>query len=83
MGLFKSGYEKDMDAVIKRLQMNLSNNYKDAAQDNLKEFESLFDRLVNEGKLKEKTKAQYEKTLDEYREKLKGYAHKDQKPYWT
>ncbi len=83
MGLFKSAYEKELDSVIKKLQMNLSNNYKDAAQENFKELQTLFERLVTEGKLKEKVKAQYEKTISEYAEKLKGYAHKDQKPYWT
>lgn len=83
MGLFKSAYEKELDSVIKKLQMNLSNNYKDAAQENFKELQTLFERLVTEGKLKEKVKAQYEKTIFEYAEKLKGYAHKDQKPYWT
>ena len=82
MGLFKSGCEKDMDAVIKRLEMNKSNNYKDAAQANLKEFEDLFEKYVSEGKLKGKAKEAYQKKLDEYRNDMKGYTHKDQKPYW-
>lgn len=83
MGLFKSSYEKELDAAIKKLEMNLSNNYKDAAQENFKDLEALFEKFTSECKLKDKTKAQYEKVLNEYREKLKGYAHKDQKPYWT
>ena len=51
MGLFKSKAEKELDSIIKRLNMNMSNNNKDNAQDDLKE-------------------------------KMKGYSHKDQKPYW-
>lgn len=29
MGLFKSKTEKELDAIIQRLNMNMSNNYKD------------------------------------------------------
>ncbi|MCR5847726.1 MAG: hypothetical protein K6G75_06365 [Lachnospiraceae bacterium] len=83
MGLFKSGYEKEMDEIIKRLEMNKSNNYKDAAQANLKEFEELFEKYCKEGKLKDKVKAQYGSKLEEYRKDMKGYTHKDQKPFWT
>ena len=56
MKLFRiqSKEEKQLDEIIGRLQMNLSNNYKDSAQ----------------------------AKLAVYAEKLKGYSHKDQKPYW-
>ncbi|MBO4311035.1 MAG: hypothetical protein J5856_08230 [Lachnospiraceae bacterium] len=83
MGLFKSRYEKEMDDIIKRLEMNMSNNYKDAAQSNLKEFEELFEKLDAEGLLKDKTKASYGEKLTAYKTKMQGYTHKDQKPYWT
>ena len=39
MGLFKSKAEKELDAIIGRLEMDMSNNYKDNAQDDLKDFE--------------------------------------------
>ena len=83
MGLFRSKAAAEMDRIILRIDMNMSNNYKDAAQENFKDLEALFEKFTSECKLKDKTKAQYEKVLNEYREKLKGYAHKDQKPYWT
>lgn len=83
MGLFKSRYEKDMDEAIKRLEMNMSNNYKDAAQSNLKEFEELFRKYCEEGVLKDKAKAAYGQKLTEYQTKMQGYTHKDQKPFWT
>ena len=47
MGLFKSKAEKELDSIIQKIDMNMSNSYKDNAQ-----------------------------------EKMKGYSHKDQKPYW-
>ena len=40
MGLFKSKAERELDTIIIRLQMNMSNNYKDNAQENLKELET-------------------------------------------
>ena len=83
MGLFKSRYEKDMDEAIKRLEMNMSNNYKDAAQSHFKEFEELFRKYCEEGVLKDKVKAAYGQKLTEYQTKMQGYTHKDQKPFWT
>ena len=82
MGLFKSREEKELDTIIQRLLMDMSNNYKDNAQDDLKELEKMMDDLVASGKLKGKTLSKYEAILDDYREKMKGYSHKDQKPYW-
>lgn len=83
MGLFKSKAEKELDIIIQRLQMNMSNNYKDNAQDNLKELEEAYSRLKEEGALKEKALESYGRLLSEYQSKLEGYTHKDQKPYWT
>ena len=34
------------------------------------------------GKMKDKAMAKYEAIHDEYKEKMKGYSHKDQKQYW-
>ena len=39
MGLFKSKAEKELESIIHRLEMNMSNNYKDNAQDDLKDLE--------------------------------------------
>ncbi len=82
MSLFKSKTEKELDEIILRMAMNLSNNYKDNAQDNLKQLEARLAELREAGKLKEKVLLEYESTLGIYKEKLKGYSHKDQKPYW-
>ncbi len=83
MGLFKSKYEKELDARIESIRMNLSNNYKDAAQMDLAELEQLVTAYVAEGKLNEKMQAFYERQITAYKERLKGFTHNDQKPYWT
>lgn len=83
MGLFKSKYEKELLGIISRLEMNMSNNYKDAAQSNLKELEETFRKFCEQGKIKDKTRENFEKKIEEYRQKMVGYTHKDQKPFWT
>ena len=83
MGLFKSRYERELDAIIFKIDMNMSNNYKDNAQMDLQDLEDTFKEYCEQGKLKEKTCQKYESILESYRIKLKGYTHKDQKPYWT
>lgn len=47
---------RQLDEKLERIQMNFENNYKDAAQINLKEFETLFNILSEEGKLSERQK---------------------------
>ncbi len=60
----------------------MSNNYKDNAQDNFRHLEETFKEYKSENRLKEKIASKYEKIIEEYRERLKGYTHKDQKPFW-
>ena len=83
MKIFMSKEEKELDAIIQRLEMNMSNNYKDNAQDNLKELEATFNAMKTSGILKPAIMNKYESILSEYQSKMKGYSHKDQKPYWT
>ena len=56
MGLFRSKAAAEMDRIILRIDMNMSNNYKDAAQMNFAELEELYDRAVENGELKAKEK---------------------------
>ncbi len=83
MGLFKSKEERLLDSIIASINMNMSNNYKDAAQKGLQEFEDVLNGMKEEGALKGKVLDSYESQLGIYKERLKGYTHKDQKPYWT
>ena len=81
--LFGARRNKELDAIMNRIDSNVANNYKDAAQENLKEFEKLLLELSDGGRLSDKQKAEYQNHLAEYRSKMKEFTHKDQKPYWT
>lgn len=81
--LFKSRIAREMDSIIARIDMNMSNNYKDAAHEDFDELSECFEEAVQSGKMKGKEKDTYEKIVEGYRVRLKGYSHKDQKPYWT
>lgn len=83
MGLFKSKYERELDSFIERINMNMSNNYKDNAQADFRALEARYVQLKELGVLKEKDIAAFESQIGIYRERMKGYTHKDQKPYWT
>ena len=83
MGLFRSAKEKELDAIIQRIEMNMQNNYKDNAQDALKELEEALTEMQNDGKTKPAIILKYDGIMGMYKEKMKGYTHKDQKPYWT
>ena len=73
---------KDIEKLLKILEMDAANNYKDAAQMNFAELEQMYDSAVEKNGLKPKEKESYGSKIEGYREKLKGYSHKDQKPYW-
>ena len=79
---FKSETEKQLDVKISRIQNNFENNYKDAAQLNLKEFETMLAEAKSAGKLKEKRIVFYEKKLQEYQNCMQKFTHKDQKCTW-
>lgn len=81
--MFSFGKNKELEEIIFRLEANMSNNYKDNAQSNLAELERCFESLVSSGKLNEKKKTYYKGLIDNYKEKMKGFTHKDQKPFWT
>ena len=82
MGLFKSKAEKELDSIIQRLNMDMSNNYKDNAQDDLKDLEATINAYRSSDTIKQGVLAKYEGIMEELKEKMKGYSHKDQKPYW-
>lgn len=83
MSLFKSSLEYKMDDIILRLEMNMSNNYKDAAQLNLKELEEAVAEAESSGEIRPKKLLPYQRKLSEFQSRMQGFTHKDQKPYWT
>ena len=83
MFFFKSKYEHELDEIIREIDMNMSNNYKDAAQQNLVRLEMRFNEMVKDGLLKVKAKAAYETKLNGYKSRMKGYTHRDQNTLWN
>lgn len=79
----RSKEEKEIEEHLRKLKLNMSNNYKDAAQDNFRRFKAALDAGIASGKIRGKKKEEYMALLDEYEKKLQGFTHKDQKPYWT
>ena len=47
-----------------------------------KELEIKLNELRYSEKINDKIFSKYESILDSYKDKMKGYSHKDQKPYW-
>lgn len=74
---------KELETIIARIDSNVSNNYKDAAQDALQEFEDKLQEFIAAGTLNDKQKTEYESRLALYRDSMKEFTHKDQKPYWN
>lgn len=74
---------KRLEEIIARIDSNMENNYKDEAQAALREFEDNLNEMIEQGRLDEKQNKEYGERLNEYKEKMKKYTHKDQKPYWT
>ena len=77
-----AGKTRELDAIIDRIELNAANNYKDEAQRALKELEARIDELVSDGSLNEKKAAEYRGIVTRYKEKMKGYTHKDQPTGW-
>lgn len=80
--LFKSKEEKELDALLVRVDNNMSNNYKDAAQKDYREFLKHYEELSSAGKLSEKVTAYYQGVIEEYAAKLSKFTHKDQPTKW-
>lgn len=77
------GKNKQLEAAIAKLQMNMSNNYKDAAQADYKDLIELYRKLSEAGVLSDKQNAHYKRVIEDYSVKMQNYTHKDQKPYWV
>lgn len=84
MGLFHfSKKHIHLEMIVSRLESNKENNYKDAAQQDFKELADCFEKLSAAGSLSKRQIKYYDGLISSYQEELKGYTHKDQKPFWT
>nr|MBQ8252172.1 hypothetical protein [Lachnospiraceae bacterium] len=74
-GLGKSKAAKQLDEILKSLQLAFENNYKDNARANLKKFEEAYRDAAAAGKLRGKEEQTYGQMLAELQERLKNFRH--------
>lgn len=79
----KTGKNKQLNAIIQKIEMNASNNYKDAAQDGLRELEEVLKELEAAGTVSGKQKEYYEERLAVFQKQMEKFTHKDQIATWT
>ena len=70
MGLF-SKKDREIEAVINQIRVDLSNNYKDNAVENIRKFEELLESKSSS--LKEKERLQYEELLRGFKEDVSNF----------
>ena len=75
-GLVKKN--KDIEQLLKILEMDAANNYKDAVQEDIKRIETEIASQESIGKLKENQKQHYEKILNGLRSQYQHFTHQDQ-----
>ena len=74
-GFGKSKAAKELDEILKSLQLAFENNYKDNARANLKKFEEAYEGAKASNALKEKEMESYGRMLEELKERLKNFHH--------
>lgn len=74
-GLGKSKAAKELDEILKSLQLAFENNYKDNARANLKKFEERYDAVKTAGALRTKEVEYYDNLLVQLQERLKNFHH--------
>lgn len=70
---------KELEAILLKLHANASNNYKDAAQDNYRDFLQKYEELKTAGKMKSRQIIYYEEQIRKLEPEMKNYTHYDQK----
>ena len=82
LSIFQKKTNNELENLMNRTRKSMQNNYKDMAQDYFKDFCKKYNELMASGSLNDKQKAYYTTQRDVLTEELKGFTHKDQKPYW-
>lgn len=82
MRLFGKKTHPILEKLLLELRMDMSNNYKDNAQDDFSKLEETFGEMRSSGKLSGRQTEYYKEQIRELRMILKGYTHKDQKATW-
>lgn len=72
MGLFNKK-DKEIEEVINQIKVDLSNNYKDNAVENIRKLEKLLEEKRAGGKLKEKDAASYSEQLEVFKKDVANF----------
>lgn len=83
LSIFQRSTKPELEDIIRSLESNRANNYKDNAQADYKKLVKVFEELKSDNKLNDKQIARYGQIISEYKSMLNKYTHKDQTPYWT
>lgn len=75
MSIFQRKRNPELDGILSAMLANASNNYKDNAQANFRDFQKRLDDLNAAGKLNEKQKAYYEDMRTKYAVEMQGFKH--------
>lgn len=70
---------KELEFILMKLHANASNNYKDAAQDNYREFLQKYEEYKTSGKLGKRQIVYYEECCRELEGQMKHYSHYEQR----
>lgn len=68
---------RELDSLLESVQMNCSNNYKDAAKSDYETFWKRLEELKNDGKISDKMYTYYEHEGNKWQGKMKNYHHQN------
>lgn len=75
--MFGSKKNRELEGLLESVNMNCSNNYKDAAKMDYEAFWKRLNELRSDGSISEKTYAYYEKEGNKLQGKMKNYNHQN------
>ena len=75
MRLFRTKAEKELDALIEQVNINLQNNYKSVAHDARRRLGERVEALHDSGALSDKLYPEYRAIYEDFTEKMKDYHH--------
>ncbi len=71
--MFQSRKRKELENVIKQIRVDLANNYKDNAVENLKRLKQETEAADQEGKLKPKEKEELTGLIEHFEQDIKNF----------
>ena len=71
--MFQSKKRKTLDGVIKQIQVDLANNYKDNAVENLKRLKTETEAAITAGELKPKEATELRGIIEHYENDVKNF----------